>query len=386
MILMLIIHHGRLPSGKLTWQWKIPILCRKYIFQWSISYCYVSFPECNGWSLHFERKRWSARNLQFYWGPANGALPTARTAHCLRRCGMPTWPRQYRPRRHMILCFYVILRVCQCITCISYADIIHVVQNRQNRIYLIERKMRRDVECRFSMFNLFQTTWRPLSQLDCNSSHGWRSWSRAAGQMYCVCTLRWMEDDSYSSYYSLFKHFYLQTWTLCQDVETRSVFGTRINWPLMESKHRWNAAKVWRQCKSDMQSNRGWAARGGWFQQRWTGRNDRNHEFGWWNLRYWRWMWMKQVQWNSRTVVFLGYGMIWYVLVQPIQGRDMGWLPLFWKISEAPEGGMVIHVEYCRDAKGWGYLLSMLPFWSFLSILPIYGADAAGSHGPSVLD
>ena len=33
-----------------------------------------------------------------------------------------------------------------CITCISYADIIHVVQNRQNRIYLIERKMRRDVE------------------------------------------------------------------------------------------------------------------------------------------------------------------------------------------------------------------------------------------------
>ena len=58
----------------------------------------------------------------------------------------------------MILCFYVILRVCQCITCISYADIIHVVQNRQNRIYLIERKMRRDVECRFSMFNLFQTT------------------------------------------------------------------------------------------------------------------------------------------------------------------------------------------------------------------------------------
>ena len=35
----------QLPSGKLTWQWKIPILCRKYIFQWSISYCYVSLPE-----------------------------------------------------------------------------------------------------------------------------------------------------------------------------------------------------------------------------------------------------------------------------------------------------------------------------------------------------
>lgn len=73
-----------------------------------------------------------------------------------------------------------------------------------------------------------------------------------------------------------------------------------------------HAAKVWRQWwSSDMQSNRGWAARGGWFQQRWTGRSDRNHEFGWWNLRYWRWMRMKQVQWNSRTIVFFG-GMVWY--------------------------------------------------------------------------
>eukprot|EP00434_Breviolum_minutum_P043327 symbB.v1.2.038616.t1/scaffold6085.1/size21054/1 len=35
------------------------------------------------------------------------------------------------------------------------------------------------------------------------------------------------------------------------------------------------------------------------------------------------------------------------------------------ELPEAPEGGMVIHVEYCRDAKGWGYLLSMLPFWCF---------------------
>ena len=43
------IHHQNyscLPSGKLTWQWKILVLCRKYIFQWSISYCYVRLPEC----------------------------------------------------------------------------------------------------------------------------------------------------------------------------------------------------------------------------------------------------------------------------------------------------------------------------------------------------
>ena len=43
-------HHFQeeIPSGKLTWQRKI----RKYIFQWSISYCYVRLPECtssNGW-------------------------------------------------------------------------------------------------------------------------------------------------------------------------------------------------------------------------------------------------------------------------------------------------------------------------------------------------
>ena len=35
-----------IPSNKLTWQWKIPILCRKYIFKWSISHCYVSLLEC----------------------------------------------------------------------------------------------------------------------------------------------------------------------------------------------------------------------------------------------------------------------------------------------------------------------------------------------------
>lgn len=42
-----------LPSGKVTWQWQIPILCRKYIFQWSISRCYVSFPECNYLNHYF---------------------------------------------------------------------------------------------------------------------------------------------------------------------------------------------------------------------------------------------------------------------------------------------------------------------------------------------
>ena len=99
-------------------------------------------------------------------GPANG--PHSTLPSSLQDADMAeAWMIQYRPRRHMI---YITVRIC--ITCISYADIIHVVQNRQNRIYLIERKMRRDVECRFSMFNLFQTTRRPLSQLDSNSSHG----------------------------------------------------------------------------------------------------------------------------------------------------------------------------------------------------------------------
>ena len=36
-----------LPSGKLTWQWKIPILNRKYIFKWWIFHCHVRLPECN---------------------------------------------------------------------------------------------------------------------------------------------------------------------------------------------------------------------------------------------------------------------------------------------------------------------------------------------------
>ena len=36
-----------LPYGKLTQQWKISILNRKYIFKGSIFHCYVSLPECN---------------------------------------------------------------------------------------------------------------------------------------------------------------------------------------------------------------------------------------------------------------------------------------------------------------------------------------------------
>ncbi len=31
----------RTPSGKVTWQWNIPMFKRKYIFRWSIFYCYV---------------------------------------------------------------------------------------------------------------------------------------------------------------------------------------------------------------------------------------------------------------------------------------------------------------------------------------------------------
>ena len=36
----------KVPSGKLTWQWKTTILNRRYIFKWWISHCYVKLPEC----------------------------------------------------------------------------------------------------------------------------------------------------------------------------------------------------------------------------------------------------------------------------------------------------------------------------------------------------
>ena len=34
-----------LPSSKLTWPWKSTFSCRKYIFKWWISHCYLSLPE-----------------------------------------------------------------------------------------------------------------------------------------------------------------------------------------------------------------------------------------------------------------------------------------------------------------------------------------------------
>ena len=33
------------PSSKLTWQWKIPMFFRKYIFKWSIFHCHFSLLE-----------------------------------------------------------------------------------------------------------------------------------------------------------------------------------------------------------------------------------------------------------------------------------------------------------------------------------------------------
>ena len=45
-------------------------------------------------------------------------------------------------------------------------------QNMQNRIYLIERKMRRDVECRFSMFHFFRLHEDPFRGWTPILSHG----------------------------------------------------------------------------------------------------------------------------------------------------------------------------------------------------------------------
>ena len=38
----------KVPSSKLTWQWKITIFNREYIFKWSIFHCHVSLPEGSG--------------------------------------------------------------------------------------------------------------------------------------------------------------------------------------------------------------------------------------------------------------------------------------------------------------------------------------------------
>ena len=40
-------HQPKLPSGKLTWQWNIPVFNRKYIFKGSNVHCYVRLPEGN---------------------------------------------------------------------------------------------------------------------------------------------------------------------------------------------------------------------------------------------------------------------------------------------------------------------------------------------------
>ena len=50
-----------LPSGKLTWQWNIPISNGKYIFKWPMFHCYVSLPECTiSWA---SGETWSSGHL-----------------------------------------------------------------------------------------------------------------------------------------------------------------------------------------------------------------------------------------------------------------------------------------------------------------------------------
>ena len=41
----------RVPSSKLTWQWKFTFSNRKYTFKWWMFHCYVSLPEGNLTSL-----------------------------------------------------------------------------------------------------------------------------------------------------------------------------------------------------------------------------------------------------------------------------------------------------------------------------------------------
>ena len=43
----------KVPSGKLTWQWNIPILCRQYIFQWSISIAMLVYRSVNRFRYKF---------------------------------------------------------------------------------------------------------------------------------------------------------------------------------------------------------------------------------------------------------------------------------------------------------------------------------------------
>ena len=52
----------RLPSGKLTWQWKIPFSNREYIFKRSIFHCHVSLPEGTAF-LVAEEKRFQLQGV-----------------------------------------------------------------------------------------------------------------------------------------------------------------------------------------------------------------------------------------------------------------------------------------------------------------------------------
>ena len=51
-----------IPSGKLTWQWKITLLKMYSLLRMGISHCYVSFPE-GTWSCNL------TVNLYLVWGP-----------------------------------------------------------------------------------------------------------------------------------------------------------------------------------------------------------------------------------------------------------------------------------------------------------------------------
>ena len=67
LVVALIKFHIWLPSSKLTWQWKIPIFNREYVFNWSIFHCHVSLPEGNSEFLLLHYYMSGSCSNHFHW-------------------------------------------------------------------------------------------------------------------------------------------------------------------------------------------------------------------------------------------------------------------------------------------------------------------------------
>ena len=93
-----VVLSRRVHSGKLTWQWKITIFNKEYIFNWSIFHCHISLPEGTLFDMSYATEAFGSRRFRWLEG------------HCFLTFFQPwkCWECQH-PHQYASICIQFLL-------------------------------------------------------------------------------------------------------------------------------------------------------------------------------------------------------------------------------------------------------------------------------------